>query len=301
MSDIRRLADRIVSRCATASSPACSTPSRSTMRARSTPCSASKIHLDQIVAEGCRQAGPDQSRACASPPGARPFSLTLGDGEVVAITGLVGVGKTAFAETLFGLRKPLSGTMTLRGKPYAPRSTGEAIAAGVFLVAKDRGENGIVGGLQHLGEYQPALPQAHVALRRSQARRSERATARRQIDDLGIVCRSEKDEMATLSGGNQQKVMVARWMAQHGEPVHPRRAVPGRRHLGQARHRRQAAGKRRRPRHAVVRHRTRRGAGDGGPHPGDVGADDRRRAPQRRCRHRPPAGRDRRRPLHSAA
>ena len=45
-------------------------------------------------------------------------------------------------------------------------------------------------------------------------RRAERALARRQIADLGIVCRSEKDDMATLSGGNQQKVMVARWMAE---------------------------------------------------------------------------------------
>ena len=45
-------------------------------------------------------------------------------------------------------------------------------------------------------------------------RRLERATARRQIEELGIVCRSEKDEMSALSGGNQQKVMVARWMAQ---------------------------------------------------------------------------------------
>jgi len=45
-------------------------------------------------------------------------------------------------------------------------------------------------------------------------RRLERATARRQIEELSIVCRSEKDEMSALSGGNQQKVMVGRWMAQ---------------------------------------------------------------------------------------
>ncbi|TIT53978.1 MAG: sugar ABC transporter ATP-binding protein, partial [Mesorhizobium sp.] len=45
-------------------------------------------------------------------------------------------------------------------------------------------------------------------------RRVERVTARRQIQELGIVCRSEKDEMSALSGGNQQKVMVARWMSQ---------------------------------------------------------------------------------------
>jgi len=48
-------------------------------------------------------------------------------------------------------------------------------------------------------------------------RRTERSVARRQIDELGIVCRSEKDDMASLSGGNQQKVMVARWMAQNAK------------------------------------------------------------------------------------
>lgn len=145
--------------------------------------------------------------------GARPFSLSLGDGEVVAVTGLVGVGKTALAETLFGARRPLGGTMTLNGSAYAPASPGEAIAAGAYLVAKDRSENGIV---RDFNVYENmSLP----FLRRLSAfgvsrRRAERTLARRQIADLGIVCRSERDDMATLSGGNQQKVMVARWMAQ---------------------------------------------------------------------------------------
>ena len=145
--------------------------------------------------------------------GARPFSLRLGDGEVVAVTGLVGVGKTALAETLFGARRPLGGTMTLNGSAYAPASPGEAIAAGAYLVAKDRSESGIV---RDFNVYENmSLP----FLKRLSAfgvsrRRAERALARRQIADLGIVCRSERDDMATLSGGNQQKVMVARWMAQ---------------------------------------------------------------------------------------
>jgi simple sugar transport system ATP-binding protein len=193
-----------------------------------------KIHLDRIVAR-------DSANAVLTieglriAQGARPFSLTLGDGEVVAITGLVGVGKTALAETLFGVRKPLSGSMTLSGKPYAPGSTGEAIAAGVFLVAKDRGENGIVGGFNI--QENISLP-FHKRMSRFGVlrRRIERATARRQIEELGIVCRSEKDEMAALSGGNQQKVMVARWMAQAARPL-SRRAVSGRRHFSQARYR----------------------------------------------------------------
>jgi simple sugar transport system ATP-binding protein len=145
--------------------------------------------------------------------GSTPFSLTLGDGEIVAITGLVGVGKTALAETLFGLRKPLAGDMNLNGQSYAPKSTSEAINAGVFLVAKDRAENGIVHDFNIYENM--SLPFLQRLSRLSVLKRgAERVTARQQIADLGIVCRTERDEMGTLSGGNQQKVMVARWMSQ---------------------------------------------------------------------------------------
>ncbi|MER8424807.1 sugar ABC transporter ATP-binding protein [Mesorhizobium sp. M1403] len=211
MSDIRRLADRIISmRDGVISGifdrkPLDFEGAVNAMLGR-------KIQLERIVARNSAKAifTADGLRIAE---GARPISLTLGDGEVVAITGLVGVGKTALAETLFGLRQPLSGTMVLNGKPYAPASTGEAIAAGVFLVAKDRGENGIVGGFNI--QENISLP-FHRRMSRLGVlkRRIERAIARRQIQELGIVCRSEKDEMSSLSGGNQQKVMVARWMSQ---------------------------------------------------------------------------------------
>ncbi|WP_457935633.1 sugar ABC transporter ATP-binding protein [Mesorhizobium sp. 10J20-29] len=146
-------------------------------------------------------------------PGATPFSMELGDGEIVAVTGLVGVGKTALAETLFGHRQPLGGAMKLRGKSYQPRSTGEAIAEGVFLVAKDRADSGIV---QDFNIYENmSLPFLSRISRLGVSRRNaERNMARDRIADLGIVCRTERDEMSTLSGGNQQKVMVARWMTQ---------------------------------------------------------------------------------------
>ena len=144
---------------------------------------------------------------------AQPFSLSLGDGEIVAVTGLVGVGKTALAETLFGARPALAGRMALDGNSYAPASPGDAIAAGVHLVAKDRAESGIVRDFNIYENM--SLP----FLRRLSTfgisrRRVERGLARKQIADLRIVCRSERDDLATLSGGNQQKVMVARWMAQ---------------------------------------------------------------------------------------
>ena len=146
-------------------------------------------------------------------PGARPFSLTLGDGEIVAVTGLVGVGKTALAETLFGVRRPHGGTMRLSGKSYAPRNAADAINAGVFLVAKDRAESGIVPEFNlYKNMSLPFL--SRLSFSGITLAGTERAIAREQIQNLGIVCRGERDRMQTLSGGNQQKVMVGRWLSQ---------------------------------------------------------------------------------------
>ncbi|MEW9837153.1 sugar ABC transporter ATP-binding protein [Mesorhizobium marinum] len=211
MSDIRRLADRIVSL----------RDGRITGVFDEKPLDyegavnamlGQKMHRAQIAArdgDGAVFSAENLSIGAHS----RPFSMKLGDGEIVAVTGLVGVGKTAFAETLFGVRRPLGGTMSLRGRPYAPASTADAIAAGVFLVAKDRAESGIVKDF-NLYENM-SLPFLDRISSFGVARRgAERAVARDAIADLGIICRSEKDDMATLSGGNQQKVMVARWMSQ---------------------------------------------------------------------------------------
>ena len=144
---------------------------------------------------------------------ARPFDLALGDGEIVAVTGLVGVGKTALAETLFGARHAVGGAMLLDGKLYAPRSSGEAVRRGVFLVAKDRAESGIVPDFNIYENI--SLPFLRRLSRLGViSRRAERAKARGQIEALGVVCRGERDEMQTLSGGNQQKVMVGRWLSE---------------------------------------------------------------------------------------
>ncbi|PRD52412.1 sugar ABC transporter ATP-binding protein [Phyllobacterium myrsinacearum] len=171
-----------------------------------------KISLGNVVTREASAPVLQIENLCIA-PGSRPFSLTLGDGEIVAVTGLVGVGKTAFAETLFGVRRPISGSMRLDGRPYAPCTTGQAINQGVFLVAKDRADSGIVPDFNIYENI--SLP----FLKRSSFfsvsnRRRERNRARAQIASLGVVCRTERDEMDTLSGGNQQKVMVARWLSE---------------------------------------------------------------------------------------
>lgn len=146
-------------------------------------------------------------------PGARPFSMQAHQNEVIAITGLVGAGKSALAGVLFGLGAPVSGQVMLDGAPHLPRSSGEAIAAGVFMCPKDRLLTAVVSSFDLTRNITlPFLPRhSRAAFLR---RRSERATAERMIGEMGVVCQGAGDGILTLSGGNQQKVMVARWMAE---------------------------------------------------------------------------------------
>ena len=146
-------------------------------------------------------------------PQARPISLSINADEVVVFTGLVGAGKTELANILFGLAPPAGGRMSLNGAPYAPDSPSQAIAAGVFMCPKDRASNGILNDHDLARNITLPFLSRHAILSFTK-RASEQRTARASIENLDIVCQSEADEISTLSGGNQQKVMVARWLAE---------------------------------------------------------------------------------------
>ncbi|MCF6271945.1 MAG: sugar ABC transporter ATP-binding protein [Rhodobacteraceae bacterium] len=146
-------------------------------------------------------------------PESEPFSLDLHDGEVVAITGLVGSGKSALAEVIFGLAKPAAGHMELRGAPYAPRHQAAAIAAGVFQAPKDRASNAVIQGFDITKNITLPFSKRHSKMGLL-SRQSERTTAQRMVQELGIVCQHVTDDIGSLSGGNQQKTMVGRWMAE---------------------------------------------------------------------------------------
>ncbi len=146
-------------------------------------------------------------------PGATPFSLDLYKNEVMAVTGLVGSGKTRLANVLFGLDHPHSGTLTLTGKDYHPQSPREAIEFGVFLCPKDRANNAVVQEFDITENITvPFLSRFSTASFLSPGK--ERLSAVDTINQLGIVCQSSKDGIGTLSGGNQQKVVVGRWLSQ---------------------------------------------------------------------------------------
>ncbi len=141
------------------------------------------------------------------------ISFTVGEDEVVAITGLVGAGKSKLAAILYGLEKPVSGTMTLKGAPFAPKSARHAIDAGVFMCAKDRGTNGVLQD-HSLTKNITAPFLARYSTFSFLNKRAEDAKTRKTINDLSIVCQTEHDDIGTLSGGNQQKIMVGRWLSE---------------------------------------------------------------------------------------
>lgn len=146
-------------------------------------------------------------------PDSPAFSLQARRNEVIAVTGLLGSGKSLLASILFGQAVPAGGSMHLNAKPYAPQSAAEAIRAGVHFSPKDRATNGIVPDFDITDNLTlPYYKRYSRALLLSRAR--QRAATRNMIDTIGIVCQSENDGIGTLSGGNQQKVMVGRWLSQ---------------------------------------------------------------------------------------
>lgn len=146
-------------------------------------------------------------------PDAQPFDLKVQEGEVVAITGLVGSGKSALANVLFGLSPLISGAVQLSGKTFHPQSPAEAIAEGVFLCPRDRGRNALVPDFNLTHNITlPFLPRYSWTAWLRPGRERQRSTE--LIDQMGVVCRSCNDNIGTLSGGNQQKVAVARWLSE---------------------------------------------------------------------------------------
>ena len=143
----------------------------------------------------------------------KPFNLSFFKNEIVSITGLIGSGKTALASQIFGLNPDPNVTMTLNGNSYSPQTPEHAISAGVFMCPKDRASNAVVSEFDISNNL--ALPFFKSHSRFSFIRKkSLTQNARNSINELGIVCQSEMDSVTTLSGGNQQKVMVGRWLAE---------------------------------------------------------------------------------------
>lgn len=148
--------------------------------------------------------------------GVRGTTLTLHSGEVLGLGGMLGSGRSEIARALFGIDPLTGGEIRLRGRALNLRSPADAIAAGIALLPEDRKNEGLFfnfTGAQNitvasLGDYDHGF---WLDLQ------SERAASRNLIEQLRVTCEAQYQFVEHLSGGNQQKILIARWLNTRAE------------------------------------------------------------------------------------
>ena len=133
-------------------------------------------------------------------------------GEILGFAGLVGAGRTELMQTLFGVTPALSGTMTLEGQPFAPQNTRDAIARGVLLAPEDRKRHGLV--LPMTIAENTSLPNISSYARFGWLNRAtEKVVAEAEMARMRTKAYGIRQKVVNLSGGNQQKVVLGKWLA----------------------------------------------------------------------------------------
>jgi ribose transport system ATP-binding protein len=142
-------------------------------------------------------------------------SLSVARGEIVGLSGLLGSGRSSLLQGLFGARPIRGGTVTLHGKRVDVKDPADAVRLRIAYLPEDR-VNDAAFADRTLRENFSIADVGRYWRRLRWRRRKESADARSAIDDYGVVARSAEVILSTLSGGNQQRVMLARWL--HLEP-----------------------------------------------------------------------------------
>jgi rhamnose transport system ATP-binding protein len=138
-------------------------------------------------------------------------SLALHRGEVLGIAGLVGAGRTEVARSLFGIDRADSGEILVAGKPLRIGSPSDAMRNGIAYVPEDRHQHGLV--LDFSIASNVSLPILHRLFRFLVGRRREHRLAAEYVERLQVRTRGVDQPARSLSGGNQQKVVLAKWLA----------------------------------------------------------------------------------------
>jgi len=144
--------------------------------------------------------------------GSSAINMTAYANDIIGITGLIGAGKSELAAVLFGLAEPVSGQILVDGVVVHSKTPAQAIANGIFLVPEDRASKAVVPEfsircnmtLPFMAFFSSSLG----LIRHGQ----EQAAAQHMVAQLGIKCEGDATLISSLSGGNQQKVVVSRWL-----------------------------------------------------------------------------------------
>ncbi|MFC4014121.1 sugar ABC transporter ATP-binding protein [Nonomuraea purpurea] len=141
----------------------------------------------------------------------REVSLSVRAGEIVGVAGLMGAGRSELLESIFGVHRAAAGKMSLGGRLYRPKSPKSAIRRGVALVAEDRKAQSLVLG--NTIAFNASLPSLGRFLRFGMVdARREHAAVDERVRELRVKAPGIRFTVGNLSGGNQQKVVLAKWL-----------------------------------------------------------------------------------------
>ena len=171
--------------------------------------------VSRLAHDGTRSDNPIVLRTrglCTAAYPHRAVDLALHAGEILGLAGLVGAGRTEIARVLFGIDAPTAGSVEVSGVPLAPHSVGASIAAGLCLVPEDRKGQGLL--LDFAISENIALPSLRALSNGGRLNpRAENDLAETSRTKLQIKAPNLSQAAAELSGGNQQKVVLAKWLA----------------------------------------------------------------------------------------
>lgn len=149
----------------------------------------------------------------------KDISFELYQGEIVGIAGLMGAGRTELTRAIFGVDPKESGEILLDGKPIIIKNSMDAIKQGIVLAPEDRKKDGLCTKLSIRENI--ALPNLDILCNKVGIvkRNKERDMVKKSVKDLKIKLSSSESDAGSLSGGNQQKVVVAKWLARNSRVV----------------------------------------------------------------------------------
>lgn len=149
----------------------------------------------------------------------RNVNLELYKGEIVGVAGLMGAGRTEMTRAIFGVDPKQSGEIFLNGQALQIRKPADAVKAGLALVPEDRKKDGLC--LKLSVKENVSMPNLDLISNSLKVinRKKERAMADKCVSELRIRAKSPEDEASSLSGGNQQKVVVGKWLSRNAKVV----------------------------------------------------------------------------------
>lgn len=144
-------------------------------------------------------------------PGFEKINLEVKKGQIIGITGLQGAGSSELLQCMFGVTCASGGVLEVKGKPVSHHSIHSAMKAGIAMLAANRKENSVIKDMNilenmYLAEHTLSAKRFHIAVHAEQAKYDQYKKM------LNIKAQSSRDSILSLSGGNQQKVFIARWL-----------------------------------------------------------------------------------------